>query len=188
MKKQLFLVLVICIVSVLFTSVNMFAQTKSTSGKNKVEVKFTYTKQKGFSSNQFAVWIEDAQGRYVKTLYATKFTATGGWKKRDLALPLWVKKSNLAGMNKAQIDAITSSTPKNGNLSYVWDGTDSAGKVVPSGEYKVFVEATLRNENIVVYTATVKPGEKSQTTAQAKYSGPSTEERGMIGSVTVVCN
>ena len=156
----------------------------SAQSKN-VEINFTYTKQSGFSSNQFAVWIEDARGNYIKTLYATRFTAAGGWQKRELSLPLWVKQSNLAAMNKAQIDALTGPTPKNGNLRYVWDGTDSAGRPVSAGEYRVILEATLRNENCVVYTAVIKLGEHGTVTPQARYSGSSAAERGMIGQVTV---
>ncbi|MDR0598631.1 MAG: DUF2271 domain-containing protein [Treponema sp.] len=152
----------------------------------KVEVSFTYTRLSGSGSNQFAVWIEDAQGRYVKTLYATRFTALGGWKKRDLSIPQWVKQSGLAAMSQSQIDAITSPTPQTGGVRYVWDGTDSAGRAVPAGEYKVFVEASLRNENRVIYTAPVQVGGKpAQVTAQAHYFGLSTAERGMIGPVTV---
>jgi hypothetical protein len=130
MKNLVFIVLLICTALALCVPAAMFAQTPAGA----IEVSFTYTKQSGFSSNQFAVWIEDAQGRYVKTLYATKFTASGGWKKRELSLVEWVKKSNLAGMSKAQIDAITGPTPKNGILRYVWDGTDSAGRTVPAAE------------------------------------------------------
>jgi hypothetical protein len=173
MKKTFFVLLFVC------AALALFAQT------NKVEVSFTYTKQSGSGSNQFAVWIEDAQGRYIKTLYATRFTAAGGWAKREFSLPQWVKQSNLAGMSKPQVDAVTGPTPKGGSLQYIWDGTDSTGKAVPAGEYRVIVEASLRNENAVIYTAAIKLGERGRVTAQARYTGTSTAERGMIGPVTV---
>jgi hypothetical protein len=185
MKKTLFILLFVCtlltlfVLSIAFTPVNVSAQT------SRVEVSFTYTKQSGFASNQFAVWIEDTQGRYIKTLYATRFTAAGGWQKREYSLPLWVKQSNLEGMNKTQVDALTGATPKSGNLRYVWDGTDAMGRSLPAGEYRVLMEAALRNENYVLYTAVVKLGERGQVTAQARYFGSSTKERGMIGPVTV---
>ena len=184
MKKPLLIVLSVCAVLALCIPVIAFTQS-STAGAYKVEVSFTYTKQSGSGSNQFAVWIEDAQGRFIKTLYATRFTAAGGWQRRPLSIAQWVKRSNLAGMNKTQVDAITGPTPQSGNLRYVWDGTDSAGRAVSAGEYRVLVEATLRNENHVIYTAAVKLGEKGQTTAQAQYFGSDTAERGMIGPVTV---
>jgi hypothetical protein len=186
MKKILFVLLYMGSVSALFVQVNTFAQASPAAGAGKVEVNFTYTKQSGSGSNQFAVWIEDAQGRYVKTLYATRFTAGGGWQRRELSLAQWVKQSNLAGMNKAQVDAVTGATPKSGALRYVWDGTDNTGKALAAGEYRILVEAALRNENSVIYTAVINLGEKGRTvTAQARYSGGSTAERGMIGPVTV---
>jgi hypothetical protein len=184
MKKLLIIVLTVCVVLALSVPVFVFAQNQS-AGVFKVEVSFVYTRQSGSGSNQFAVWIEDAQGRYVKTLYATRFTAAGGWQRRPLSLPQWVKQSKLAEMNKTQIDALTGPTPQSGSLRYVWDGTDSAGRTVSAGEYRVFVEATFRNENCAVYTATVKLGEKGQSTAQVQYLGSGTAERGMIGPVTV---
>jgi hypothetical protein len=179
MKKLASLLLFMFIGTALFAQANDFAQARN------VEVSFTYTKQSGFASNQFAVWVEDSQGVYVKTLYATKFTAGGGWKRRALSLPLWVKQSNLAGMDKKAVDALTGATPKNGALKYTWDGTDSGGKALADGEYKVFVEATLRNENSALYTAAVKLGESGQAAATVQYSGSSSAERGMIGPVTV---
>ena len=184
MKKILFMIVFVCIISALAISINVFAQAAS----GKVEVSFTFTQQKGFASNQFAVWIEDREGRHIKTLYATRFTANGGWQRREHSLALWVKQSNLAGMNKSQVDAITGPTPKNGTLRYIWDGTNSRGEAVSAGEYHILVEGTLRNENYVIYTAVIKLGEKSQVNAKAEYFGSSTAERGMIGPVTVTCN
>ena len=173
MKKWLFIVLFACFAAALFAHTG------------KVEISFTYTKINKIASNQFAVWVEDAQGRYVTTVYATRFTAAGGWKKREQSIPLWVKQSNLAGMPTARIDAISGATPKKGVLHFTWNGTDNDGRSLPAGEYRIFVEATLYYENRVLYTAAVRLGESGQTTAQAQYFGASTKERGMIGPVTV---
>jgi hypothetical protein len=181
MKK--YRVLTFCFALLGFSAV--FAQAQPVPVAGTVEVSFTYNKQRGFASNQFAVWIEDAQGRYIKTLYATKFTATGGWKKRELSVPLWVKQSGLSGMNKSQIDALTGSTPRGGVLRYVWDGTNQAGLAAAAGGYRVFVEATLRNENRVLYTADITLGESGVVTPPPRYSGNDTADRGMINQVTV---
>jgi hypothetical protein len=157
-----------------------FAQT------HKVDISFDFNRQGGFSSNQFAVWIEDINGNYVKTLYATSFTAKGGWQRREQSLPRWVRQSNLAGKNNAQIDALTGPTPRGGPLRYSWDGTDIAGRPLPPGEYRASVEATLRSENQVLYTAMFRLGERGQANAQAQYFGSGTRERNMIGPVTVL--
>ncbi|WP_221621529.1 DUF2271 domain-containing protein [Paenibacillus rhizophilus] len=59
-------------------------------------ISFPFVRQDGIASNQFAVWVEDSRGRYVTTLYATRFIATGGYKLRPEAIPTWVKHSGLA--------------------------------------------------------------------------------------------
>jgi hypothetical protein len=176
-------VLAFCLALLSFPAIFGPAQTVPVVGT--AEVSFVYNRQGGFASNQFAVWVEDPQGRHIKTLYATKFTATGGWKKRELSIPLWVKQSGLSEMNKSQIDALTGSTPRGGTLRYVWDGTNQAGLAAATGSYRVFVEATLRNENRVLYTADITLGESGAVTPQPRYFGNAAAERGMIGQVTV---
>ncbi|MDR1238769.1 MAG: DUF2271 domain-containing protein [Treponema sp.] len=160
------------------------AQSNSSAGT--VEISFTYTRQSGVGSNQFAVWITDAQGNYVKTLYATRFTATGGYAKRPQSIPDWVKQSDLASLGKEQVDAFTGPTPQAGALRYRWDGTDHAGAAVPSGEYRVFLEASIRNENRVLYSALVQLGAASGPVELApQYFGRDTKVRAMISGVTV---
>ncbi|GHV26290.1 hypothetical protein AGMMS4952_06030 [Spirochaetia bacterium] len=159
------------------------------------ELSFSYTRQGGSGSNQFAAWIEDARGNYVKTLYATRFTASGGWERRPLSILQWVKQSGLAKLSKPQIDAFTGPTPKPGKLTYRWDGTNQAGAAVPAGEYRLFLEATLRNENRVVYSAVVphsgsSTGARRNAEVKAEYfgnaNGTDTAEREMIGGVQVL--
>ena len=63
------------------------------------------------ASSQYAIWIEDAAGRLVRTLYATSSTAKGGYEYRKDALPLWVSKAKPQTIPSAQVDAITGATP-----------------------------------------------------------------------------
>lgn len=151
-----------------------------------VEIRFSYTRQTGSGSNQFAIWVEDAQGRVIKTIYATQFTAQGGWERRPQSIPQWVRQSGLARMNRAQIDAFTAATPRTGLLQYQWDGADQRGMPVPQGTYQVYVEASLRGENRVVYQAPVEIGDgPREIQANARYFGTSEAERNMIGPVSV---
>ncbi|MCL1817831.1 MAG: DUF2271 domain-containing protein [Spirochaetaceae bacterium] len=150
------------------------------------EISFAYTRQNGSGSNQFAVWIEDAAGRYVKTLYATRFTASGGWQRRPLSVPLWVQKAGVKDLSGSDIDALTGSTPAAGSLKYRWDGTDAKGKAVPAGEYRVYLEATLRGENRVLYSAVIRLGaEAGEAAVTSEYFGAETAERGMVSGVKV---
>lgn len=158
-------------------------------------VTFDFEKQSGYASNQFAVWIEDTDGSLIKTLYVTKFTAKGGYKKRPDAIPVWVEKSGLASMSKKEIDAITGATPKAGTLSYTWDLTDEKGGKVSSGEYRFFVEGSLRWKNKVLYSGDIELGE-TLATAEASMDyiyeasddqpalSSDSPENSMIGAVT----
>jgi len=120
------------------TGENEKADTR-TFDSGTLTVTFDYEKQSGYASNQFAVWIEDMDGNYIQTLYATKFTANGGYKNRPDSISTWVAKSDLANMTKSEVDAIAGATPKSGPLSYAWDMTAANGDVVQPGEYKFFV-------------------------------------------------
>ena len=151
------------------------------------ELSFTFTRQSGPGSNQFAVWIEDDKGRYVTTLYATAFTANGGWERRETSIPTWVKKSGLSTTANFSVDGFTGATPSPGSLTYTWDGTDSRGVAVPSGRYVIFLEATLRGDNQVVYKAPIRTGRRrpAQPTVSVEYTGtPPGDERGMISNVS----
>jgi rhodanese-related sulfurtransferase len=126
-----------------------------TSTVKKLSVSFDYVKQSGYASNQFAVWVEDMDGNHVKTLYATRYTADGGYRDRPDSIPLWVEKSGLSSLTNDEVDAISGATPKAGTLSYTWDLTDSDGNIAKQSEYKVVVEGSLRWKNRVVYSAVV---------------------------------
>jgi len=151
------------------------------------ELSFTFTRQSGSGSNQFAVWIEDDRGRYVTTLYATAFTANGGWQRRASSLPLWVKQSGISTTENFAVDGFSGATPAAGDLTYTWDGTDSRGVAVAAGRYVIFLEATLRGENQAVYSAPIRTGRRrpAQPTVGVEYVGtPPGDERGMISNVT----
>lgn len=155
------------------------------------ELTFTFTRMSGSASNQFAVWIENAQGQLVKTLYATRYTANGGWSRRETSIPLWVRQSGLAHMSRTQIDAVSSATPRTGNLTYTWDGTNSSGAAVPAGDYIIVLEGTLRWENQVYYRAPVRLGQGASTPQiTVEYAGEAAQqasyaERAMIKDVSV---
>jgi len=148
------------------------------------ELSFSYTRLSGSASNQFAVWVEDSHGKYIKTLYATRYTANGGWKRRETSIPVWVKKSGLSNLTSAQIDAITGATPKTGTLTYTWDGADSGDAAVPAGDYVLYLEATLRWENQVLYRAPIRLGSGAAAAeVSVEYTGDAGADRGMIGDV-----
>jgi hypothetical protein len=166
---------------------SIFLPVLASAAAQTAELTFTFTRQSGSASNQYAVWIEDAQGNYIKTLSATRYTANGGYKVRPSSVPQWVKKSGLSGFSKSQVDAVTSATPRNGNVICRWDGADSKGAAVPAGAYVLILEGTLRNNNQVYYRAPFRVGQGAEAApVSVEYTGPGAEkEKSMISDVKV---
>lgn len=162
--------------------------TSAISSLGDVKVSFSYVRQDGIATNQFAVWVEDEEGNLVKTLYVTDFTAKGGYKKRKEALPTWVNQSKIADKSKKDIDAISGATPETGILSYAWDCTDHGGNPVSDGEYKFFVEGTLFWESRVLYSGIIHVGGDSITniTAAADFNTENSKNNNMISEVNAI--
>jgi hypothetical protein len=162
-----------------------------------VVVTFHYERQSGSASNQYAIWVEDTDGNYINTLYATKWTADGGFKSRPDSIAMWVEKSDVASMPDYYVDAISGATPKtSGSQSYTWNLKDISGDDVSSGEYKVFVEGTLRWKNHVLYTGAITIGDAPdavEADAEFVYEASDRQaaltsnspENSMIGAVTI---
>jgi hypothetical protein len=112
-------------------------------------VSFDYERISGSASNQYAIWIEDMGGGYINTVYATQWTAKGGYNTRPDSIALWVDKSEIASMPDYYVDAISGATPRAGRQSYTWNLKDINGNTVAPGEYKFFVEGTLRTKSSV---------------------------------------
>lgn len=155
-----------------------------------LEISFPYVKQKGYATNQFAVWIENESGEYIKTIFVTKFTATKGYEKRKDAIPTWVEKSNISDGSTQEIDTVTGSTPKkSAYLVYVWDCKDKDGNEVPKGVYNYYVEGTVKWESRVLYSGKIEVGGiDSSSEAKVEYSTEEAKESDMIGEVKAVYN
>lgn len=146
-----------------------------------VAITFDFKKQSGYASNQFAIWVEDQDGNLLKTLYATRFTAKGGYAERPDAIPVWVSRSGVSNMKDA--DAISGATPKSGALSYFWDLTDADGMRVQDGTYHYFVEGTLRWKNHVLYSGEITiDGSAVSTEATPEYSYAASADQAALTS------
>ena len=125
--------IILCIAA----SIQLNAQTSGT-------MTFTFTQTAASSQatkNVLAVWIEDANGNFVKTRMRFWGNSTNDH------LPDWVSKSA-----KNTTDAITGATLKSttsptafGVKTVSWDGTNISGAIVPDGTYKIFVESAWCN-------------------------------------------
>jgi len=189
--KKLFVILILAVIALPCFG-NPAAQQETVQNPEHpaaAEITFTFTRQSGSASNQYAIWIENSQGQYIKTLYATRWTANGGYSRRPTSIPLWVRQSILADMTRTQVDTVSGATPRTGTVTYVWDGTDDRGLLVPDGNYVMILEGTLRWENQVYYRAAVALGQGvAEPRVSVEYVSEdrdTTAERSMISDVRV---
>jgi hypothetical protein len=159
------------------------------AAQGQVEISFTYTHVSIIASNQYALWIENSEGVYIKTLFATHFTAAGGWKTRPDSLPVWVSKSGIStgSTSSAVVDAFTGATPKSGHQTYIWDCKDENGQPVPAGQYHFIVEGTVHWQDGVMYDGIITVGgEENTAQPDAQYTTENAKTLIMITDVKVV--
>ena len=186
--KKIISLLFVCTVSTLLAS--------CASKPGTLELSFNYTKQAGPGSNQYAVWIENASGQVVKTLFVTEFTSKGrsrdgskparGYTYRTSCMPTWVKHVGAESLTDEQMDAFTGATPaQSGVQTFTWDFTDQVGKPVAKGTYRVYLEATYNGNSVVTYTGTVTSGQKpGELKLDKSYIEESEDRKDMISDVT----
>jgi tetratricopeptide (TPR) repeat protein len=103
---------------------------------------------------QTAVWIEDGDGNYMKTIYVSGFS--GYAKDKQINLPVWSEMSKFK-----DVEAVTSASIDVGHHIYIWDVKDSGGKKVSTGAYTIKVEVSYwPSMKYQLAEATVKVGKK----------------------------
>ncbi|NMM64747.1 DUF2271 domain-containing protein [Clostridium sp. P21] len=109
---------------------------------------------------QFAIWIEDLNGNYVDTIYATSKIVNQNWSKdpnnsaqggkieRKEALPYWMYKR---GNNKINPDIVSSATPKGSSII--------SNKInEKQGGYIIFMEVNMSTDFNEYYPKNVEKG------------------------------
>ena len=168
------------------------------SDNSAVELSFNYEKQPGPGSNQYAVWVENTEGEVVKTLFVTAYTTKGrawgdeelvrGYIKRPNCVPEWVKRSNADSLSDEALDAFSGATPAESGLqSFVWDMTDASGNKVADGTYTIYVEATLYDSSIILYSGSFKTnGKAGEIVLSSSLTKEDESHAGMISDVKAV--
>jgi hypothetical protein len=86
-----------------------------------------------------AIWVAQSSGAFVKTLEV--------WAKARIDhLVLWNSATKAAGLSRNTVDAITGATQYAfGTHVVYWNFTDTTGKVVPDGAYRLYFETADDN-------------------------------------------
>lgn len=148
-------------------------------------IRLNFDRSSTIASNQYAVWIENAAGKVVRTLYVSSFTANGGYRRREDCVPTWVAHAHPAQMSTDELDAVSGATPRSGQHFYTWNGKDEHGNTIADGEYRIYVEGTLYWSSTVLYSGVVRWGGDSQTIRlKPAFSEEAATNRDMITVVT----
>lgn len=193
MKKYMFAL--VALFALLITTQSVSTLPGDAIFKSKrVTVGFNYNHKDGPGSNQYAVWVEDASGKLVKTLFVTAYTTKGrsrngeplvrGYVKRPACVPTWVEKSNAKEMSDAELDGVTGATPASGHRTYSWDFKDASGNLVAAGKYRICVEATLFNKSSIIYYGDFSvPASKGRIQMTYKYTELDEVHKDMISDI-----
>ena len=145
----------------------------------------------GWKGPQLAVWLEDEEGRYIKTLYVTQKASGLSWlfgpkEGRPESLPVWYhaskhdsKKSAASNgsANKKEIDAVTSATPKGGLvINQKIDDASCVVKVEVNASFDYNSTWTKKNSGVngqpsLVYQALLPAGQKEEVALELLGSG-----------------
>ena len=141
--------------------------------KESVSVTFDTQHQNTLASNQYAIWVENADGNLIRTLYVSDFTGNRrGYERRKDALNHWVTKADPSDLTDKQMDAVSGPTPEDGSHTFTWDLKDNDGNQVPAGIYRIRVEGTLYWQSNVVYTGSFDTENPGKTEVSEERSEP----------------
>lgn len=122
--------------SILFFTITLSAQT---TGELSVTTTTSAAGGNYAPRNVVAIWVENDQGEFVKTLLAYA-------QNRKTHLNTWQASTAAAGTEYNTTDAITGATKSNhGTRACAWDATDYNGDLMPDGTYYVRMELTDKN-------------------------------------------
>jgi hypothetical protein len=111
--------------------------------------------------NIVAIWIEDEQGNFVKTLLAYA-------QNRKTHLNTWEASTTAAGSPFNVVDAITGATrSSHATRSCTWSATDVSEVIVADGTYRVRMELTDKNSTGNFSTFTFVKGPEAQNLTPA---------------------
>jgi len=158
------------------------AQPAGAGASGRVTITYTLSRARKIASDQFAIWIEDETGRFVRTLYATGFVARrAGWKIRPAATPTWVATAGVKDTPQNAIDAVSGATPPSGTHTAAWDLTDAQGRTVAPGTYRYRIEGNISWANTVLWTGTIRlGGAREASSPSAVWSPPEGEKLGSL--------
>jgi len=106
-----------------------------------------------------AIWLEEIDGTFFKTLYASDYLAYGGYGHEEIC-PDWVERSEWKTTGENFIDAVSGATPNYGSVEMVFE---YKRKEIPPGMYKFLLEVHLSGEYNELYWGEIELGKTGST-------------------------
>ena len=137
-------------------------------------------------SNQIAIWLETTDSSYVRTLFLSEYLSYGGYNIPEICNG-WSSKTKWDEVTKEEFDAVTSATPRVGNVKIK---LECPASLVPGGKYLIFIEVHLVNEYNELYSGELTiSGKKSVADLQVIYKPgkyPKKTEGDILSNVRVI--
>ena len=140
--------------------------TKPAAGT--LEISFLFNKAEGVvPSYQIAMWLEDEEGRYVKTLFVSEYLAGPGIS-LEVVCPDWVKQARWDKVADSEFDAATHPTPPVGANTMKFD---CGKRGIAPGNYRFCVQAHIHENYNILYRGRIVLGQgATEGVAEAFYS------------------
>ena len=120
--------------------------------ERKLEISFLLSDIQSFApSYQMAIWIEKADGSFVKTLFISEYLSYGGYNLPEICHE-WSSKAKWEEATKEEFDAVTGATPGTGEVTLK---LTCPGDLLPDGKYRIFAEVHLVDEYNELYSAEI---------------------------------
>ncbi|NOY37315.1 MAG: DUF2271 domain-containing protein [Chlorobi bacterium] len=107
-------------------------------------------------SCQIAIWLENPDGKYVKTLFVSEYLSYGGFSKSEIC-PDWSGKANWNHTSRENIDAATGATPSTGDIHFKFHCSE---ETIPQGVYIYMIEVHLIENYNELYKGKIEIGKK----------------------------
>ena len=138
------------------------------SAKNrKFEIRFHLNDIQSFvPSYQMAIWLENKDSSFVKTLFLSEYLSYGGYNIPEICYE-WSSKARWMEVTKEEFDAVTSATPGIGDVELKLVCPEN---LIPEGKYNIYIEVHLVDEYNELYSGElVISGKKSTNYLHVKY-------------------
>ena len=130
-----------------------------------LQINFQFNKAEGDiePSYQTAIWLEDIEGHYVKTLFLSEYLSYGGYNDSTIC-PAWNSQSDWDNAPMEAYDAVTRATPPLGEHLYQF-GLDSLD--LTPGDYFCNIQVHLIEDYNILFKNKLDISTCGETTSDA---------------------